>query len=59
MDDEPVILGLSKYCTQFCPQHQHQQRQIRIGPVGLFSMGTNLIAALLRNNRHSPTYNFQ
>ena len=57
MDDEPVIVGLDKYCTQFRAQHHHQQRQIRIGPTGLFSTGTNLIAALLRNNCHGPTDN--
>ena len=55
MEEEPVILGLDKYCAQFRAQHQQHPHQIRIGPTGLFSTGTNLIAALLRNNCHGPT----
>jgi len=50
-DDEPVILGL-EYCEDF--RRSSNPRIRGVGPAGLFSTGTNLINALIRNNCRGP-----
>jgi len=50
-DDEPIILGL-EHCPAF--RKKHKKGQIGIGPAGLFSTGTNLIAKLLSVNCKGP-----
>ena len=50
-DDEPIILGL-EHCPAF--RKKHKKRQIGIGPAGMFSTGTNLIAYLLSVNCKGP-----
>ncbi|VEU45331.1 unnamed protein product [Pseudo-nitzschia multistriata] len=50
-DDEPIILGL-EYCEDF--RKMHSPKIIGVGPAGLFSTGTNLIANLMTFNCDGP-----
>jgi len=50
-DDEPVIVGM-EYCEAF--REKTDKRFIGVGPAGMFSTGTNLIASLTRKNCMGP-----
>ena len=51
MDDEPVILGL-EHCQAF--RETTDKRWLGVGPAGMFSTGTNLVAALTHSNCRAP-----
>ena len=46
-DDEPVVLGL-EHCEEF--RNSNHPQHVGVGPAGLFSTGTNLVASLFHNN---------